>query len=155
MDTFKVGDRVLFGRSHGEQTLGEVESIGRTGKLKVKQLEQRGTMRTRPVGTIWTVPPTLCRKVGADTQARDAPPEPARPARPEAEIMRDVVGCYGGLSPENLTCDGEIRGSAVARRAATIRGRLRACFRELGRHVSEDEAFRWHDAHRDTARGAR
>jgi hypothetical protein len=87
--------------------------------------------------------------VGADAQAREAPPEPMRPARPEAEVMRDIVGCYGGLSPENLTCDGELRGSAVARRAAAIRARLRACFRELGRHVSEDEAYRWHDTHRE------
>lgn len=60
---FKVGDKVIFGRSHGEQTEGTVVKVNPT-KLKVRQDESRGSMRSHPVGSIWGVPPSLCRKVG-------------------------------------------------------------------------------------------
>lgn len=136
---YKVGDQVIFGRSQGEQTLGEVVRLGRT-KLKVKQLEQRGTMRTFAVGTIWTVPPSLCRKVDGTTAATPAPV--TTPKRPEAEILRDIMGCYSALSPENLHCDGEISRAAAARKAVALNARLRALFAEIGRRVSEDEAYR-------------
>lgn len=55
----KVGQRVYFGRSHGERTLGEVIKINPT-KVKVRQLEARGTMRDYAVGTVWGVPASLC-----------------------------------------------------------------------------------------------
>lgn len=60
---FKVGDKVVFGRSHGEQTEGTVVKVNRT-KLKVRQDESR---RSYPVGSIWGVPPNMCRKVGQTT----------------------------------------------------------------------------------------
>jgi hypothetical protein len=231
LNGFSIGDKVYFGRTHGEQTLGEVAGLGRT-KLKVKQLEQRGTMRSYPIGTIWTVPVSLCRKAAgapvtvpaaaapappaAPVQGMDDPKEFARKAavlglpadclgqwielgrgkrvqivginlrrpeypvsvqgtqggrykltvfsvktglalagkpstapapktrRPEAEIMSDIVGCYGQLSPENLSCDGELSMSQQRRKAAEINRRLRDLQTELGRSVSEDEADRWY-----------
>lgn len=68
---FKVGDKVIFGRSHGEQTEGTVVKVNRT-KLKVRQDESRGSMRSYPVGSIWGVPPSLCRKVGQTTPVANA-----------------------------------------------------------------------------------
>ena len=89
---FKVNDKVLFGRSRGEQTHGTVLGIGRTGKLKVRQDEARGT---RPVGTVWTVPQSLCRPAGSD-----APPA----QRPKGHLLvgqtveyQDFVWEKGGL----------------------------------------------------------
>jgi len=137
----KVGDKVYFGRSHGEQTLGEVVRVNRV-KIKVKQLESRGTYKAHAVGTLWTVPVRLLTKA---VDSGPAMSKPVTPARPEVEIMRDIVGIYSSLSPENLSCDGELPRSAVARRAAALNARLRACFTELGRRVSEDEAYKWHD----------
>ena len=55
----KIGMKVYFGRSNGEKTLGEIVKINRV-KIKVKQIEERGTQRDHRVGTIWTVPPSLC-----------------------------------------------------------------------------------------------
>lgn len=68
---FKVGDKVIFGRSHGEQTEGTVVKVNPT-KLKVRQDESRGSMRSYPVGSIWGVPPNLCRKVGQTTPVANA-----------------------------------------------------------------------------------
>jgi len=59
---FQVGEQVRFGRGNGEQTLGEIVKVN-PKKLKVKQLEGRGTMKSHAVGTIWTVPPSLCTKM--------------------------------------------------------------------------------------------
>jgi hypothetical protein len=63
---FSIGEKVLFGRSRGEQTLGEI--IKKNPKrAKIKQLESRGTQKTHQVGTVWTVPYTLLTKTGADS----------------------------------------------------------------------------------------
>lgn len=64
---FSKGDKVRFGRGNGEQTLGTVVKVNRT-RLKVRQDESRGTYRSYPVGTIWTVPPSLCVKVESGTE---------------------------------------------------------------------------------------
>lgn len=151
---FKLGERVMFGRDGGEKTLGEIVKINRS-KFKIRQLESRGTFKSHAIGTIWTVPPSLCAKTanapagfavtpaeGLDPKAVASgfPNTPVR-ARPEAEILRDVARIYSRLSPENLTCDGELPRAQVAKRAAALRRELRDCFRELGREVSESEAF--------------
>lgn len=138
---YKVGEQVYFGRSQGEKTLGTVVKIN-PSKLKVRQDESRGTMRTYAVGTIWTVPPSLCSKVGASAVvAAPAAPVAPKAKRPDAEIMKDILGVYCSLSPENLSCDGELSRSRVIQRAASLRAQLRALFTEIGRTVTESEAY--------------
>jgi hypothetical protein len=63
------------------------------------------------------------------------------PRRPESHIMREVSGVYSQLSPENLSADGERTPQQVARLRADLQGKLDALFAELGRKVSEAEAF--------------
>lgn len=138
----KVGMRVLFGRGNGEQTEGEIVKVNGV-KCKVKQMEARGTMKSYPVGTVWTVPASLMTPVGGTKVSAPvvAPTVPAKPKRPDADIMRDIQGCYAQLSPENLTCDGECSRHETTRRAAAIHARLRELFAEIGRKVTEDEAY--------------
>jgi len=57
-----VGMQVKFGREGGEQTLGKVVKKNRK-KLKIEQLESRGTFKAYPVGTLWTVPEELVTPV--------------------------------------------------------------------------------------------
>ncbi len=193
MTDFQVGERVTFGRRNGEQTLGEIVSKGRT-KLKVKQLESRGTMKAHAVGTIWTVPPSLCQKAGGSAASAPAPvattnlkvgqpvefegfnwstrskgmvqgvvtqatsqgievygPQGTRflqaadvkaaAKRNDKAVEEAIKGVYSGLSPENLTCDGECSRSQVARRSAELHRALKALFVELGREVTESEAY--------------
>jgi len=136
---FKVGDKVVFGRSQGEKTLGEVVKVNRT-RLKIKQLESRGT---HAIGAQWVVPFHLCRPVGpvsAGLIVSDTP-QPPQPARNRAVVMADIRNIYSSLSPENLSCDGELSRSATFRRRIALEARLRACFKELGREVDESEAY--------------
>jgi len=151
----KAGDKVRFGRDNGEKTLGEVVKVNRS-TVMVKQLESRGTMKAHPAGTVWRVRPSLCTpadgtmapevqarlKAGQDRDFAFLRGAPARSARPEKDVMADILGAYCELSPENLTCDGELSGAQVRRRAAALRARLQLLFREIGREVPEEEAYR-------------
>ncbi len=53
---------VMFGRKHGQKTMGEVVKIN-PRRLKVKQLEGRGRSVNHAIGQVWTVPPSLCEIV--------------------------------------------------------------------------------------------
>lgn len=55
----RVGQKVLFGRKHGEQTPGVIVKVN-PKTFKVRQLEARGTFANHPVGMVWTVSPSLC-----------------------------------------------------------------------------------------------
>ena len=72
--------------------------------------------------------------------------EPAKPqekqVRTERQMMDEIRNAYCALSPENLTCDGEASRTQVARRRASLNRRLRELFTELGRDLSETEAYR-------------
>ena len=65
-----VGMKVYFGRSHGEKTLGEIVKLN-PQKAKIRQLEDRGSIRDYKIGTIWTVPYNLMSP--ADPSAVPAP----------------------------------------------------------------------------------
>ncbi len=63
------------------------------------------------------------------------------PERAEHDILVDVQRVYTSLSPENLGCDGELPPAAVTAKRWGLQQELRNLFVEIGRHVSEDEAF--------------
>jgi len=95
-----VGQQVYFGRPNGQKTLGEVVKVNRA-KLKIKQLETRGHYRNHEVGSVWTVPPSLC------TPADAGPPSHVT-KRPERRpcLVNVITGkrTYGrpGQSEEGL-----------------------------------------------------
>jgi hypothetical protein len=76
---------------------------------------------------------------------------PAKPKRPEAEVMADILGVYSGLSPENLSCDGEASASHIRRRRADLNAKLRELETEVGRKVSESEAYDYTYSKRQSA----
>lgn len=129
-----VGQQVFFGRSNGERTLGTVLKIN-TGSVKVRQDESRGTMKAHPVGTVWRVAPSLITPITGSPITKSAQ------KRDEAVILRDLRNAYGSLSPECLTCDGEVRGVAVTRRRDAINARIRTLTAELGRPLTTAERY--------------
>jgi hypothetical protein len=58
----------------------------------------------------------------------------------EKELMDALANLCGELSPENLTCDGELSMSAVRKKASAIRAEWKEVEYLLGRKVSEAEA---------------
>lgn len=63
--------------------------------------------------------------------------------RDQKAIMNEIVDTYGALSPENLTCDGELPRSQVNARYSKLNKTLRSLFQELGKEVSEEDAWAW------------
>lgn len=63
------------------------------------------------------------------------------PKRTNAVILSDICSMYSNLSPENLHCDGEISRTQARYRATVFNRILKALFTEIGRTVSESEAF--------------
>jgi len=133
---FKTGMQVVFGRTHGEQTLGVVVRAN-AKTITVRQTESRGTMRDYPVGSIWRVGRSMVKPVGSSAVL------PSTPAvkRADSVILKEIGDVYCELSPENLTCDGELSGAQVRRKLAALNGRLKALCSELGRWVDESECY--------------
>jgi hypothetical protein len=154
-----VGMKVMFGRGNGEQTLGEIVKINPT-KAKVKTLETRGGGRGSHVGAIWSVPYSLVTPAGVaflDELNSRPPLDPAELPLPYNEfsetnlIVEAVVQTYNSLSPEWLTCDGELHRTKVIARKIELERRLRGLFMALGRPVSESVAYKWDEERRAAA----
>ena len=58
----------------------------------------------------------------------------------EEELMSALDVLCGELSPENISCDGELSKTAIRKRASAIRAEWKEIERKLGRKVSEEEA---------------
>ncbi len=141
MGNFNKGDKVYFGRHHGEKTLGEIVKVN-SKTYKIRQLEERGVQRSRPAGTIWNVAKEFVTSATSHTPENATVSRLAsEPARSDAVILREIAGIYSALSPENLSCDGELPPSMIRRTEAALRRRLETLFTELGRRVSEEETF--------------
>jgi len=69
--------------------------------------------------------------------------------RDEAAVLFEIHCVYNALSPENLTADGERSKTAARRLSAQLNRANRALFKELGRKVTETEA--WDALERATA----
>lgn len=63
--------------------------------------------------------------------------------RTEAEILRDLQRVECDLSPENLTCDGELSGAQVRKRAAALKTKRAALVKELGREPTDQEMWNY------------
>lgn len=64
-----------------------------------------------------------------------------RPKRAEAEIIRDLQDVECQLSPENLTCDGELPRTEVAKRQANLLRQRGVLIQELGREPTQAELY--------------
>lgn len=143
----RVGMQVFFGRAHGEKTLGEITKLNEK-TAKVKTLEERGVMKSHPVGQVWTVPYTLMSPVTSTRSAvQSAPVQPSLKYNmfsDENDLLEAILTTYSMLSPENLTGDGELPRHVVQRKLAAGQRRLKGLEIALGRRVTEVEIYEWH-----------
>lgn len=139
----RVGQKVIFGRENGEQTLGKV--LKKNPKsAKIEALENRGDHGSR----IWRVAYSLLRPAVASDEPREQPTKPPAMAyspfsKMENLLMEAILFVYFGLSPENLTGDGELPRWRIQAQLAEYKRQLKGLFLALGREVSEEEAYEW------------
>jgi len=149
----KVGDRVLFGRTNGQKTLGKIVKKNQK-TAKIEQLEERGTQKAHAIGKIWKVPYELITPATTTAQALAQTSAPTAKERADEPISLMVSGTdraileaisvvYSHLSPENLSCDGELSVTEVNRRHRKLTEQLFHLEKALGRPVSEMAIFNW------------
>lgn len=146
---FKVGQQVYFGRENGQRTLAKIIKCN-PSRAKVKTLEVRGHGRGSAIGSTWVVHYEALEPADKDAKPGDvAPPVKREPLtfnpfqHTENLILEALVGVYSGLSPENLTGDGELSRTHVRQRHAELQRQLRGLTLALGREVDEGEVYGW------------
>jgi hypothetical protein len=81
-------------------------------------------------------------------QASTAYETPVRAERQLKDLTEDEFGAlsrvFSQLSPENLTCDGELAPSRVRQRKAALDKQWAALEEEHGSKVTEDQAWQWY-----------
>ena len=151
--SFKVGQQVLFGQPNGSKTKGEILKINRVA-VKIKQLEERNS---KPIGTIWRVPMSLIYELDSPNQPivprQTLPPHMVHTDEPSNEmpskfwIMQHyheihlLNAVYADLSPENLSCDGELGITEVRAKRARLNARMNLITNLMGRTMAEEIAW--------------
>lgn len=154
----KVGDRVRFGRGQGERTLGKIIKMNQE-TVKIEQLEERGTQKSYPVGTIWKVPYSMVEPADETEAPAGFNSGTRRPSVPnlaneplEAHVFMDPIdehillaisAVYANLSPENLTQDGEAPRHYVEQRRKKLLKQLDLLQKAYGRPVDELAVYDW------------
>ena len=123
--TLKVGDRVRLQNikpRHYEGREGTVSSLLSRGSRIAVTLD----------GDVLPlhVPASALAKIAS-----------AAAKRPEREIVAEIADVYAGLSPENLSCDGELPQNAVRAKSKRLNACLAELFAELGYFVAESDAY--------------
>lgn len=144
-----VGMKVYFGRENGQSTEGVVVKVN-AKKAKVKTLEARGKF---PAGAVWSVPYSMLSTTGDVAPVAPVKPDPIvySPFQDHVEqlVLEAINSVYSGLSPENLTCDGEAPRHLIEARRRKLHRQLKGLFAAFGREVDENEAFDWWQSRRD------
>jgi len=147
-----VGMQVIFGRTQGEKTVGEVVKMN-PKKAKVRILENRGRRSSK--GEVWGVPyelmlPNVPAKYEEEPQKIEQEPQKIEHVSIiDRHILQAIACCYADLSPENLTCDGELPPSQSRQRASALNRKLRGLFQAYGREVGEFEIYEWNKKQQD------
>ena len=168
----RIGMIVEFGRENGERTKGVIVKMN-PKKAKVRILESRGEGRGSQSGSVWGVPYSMMIAVqDAITETEIAmqsfaqPDNPAFKAFAQAKSMADqpvpynrftyvdnlileaIHATHMDLSPENLTCDGELPVHAVNAKRSKLNARLTHLYKAFGREVGESASCDWMDEKR-------
>jgi hypothetical protein len=145
----QVGMHVYFGRDNGAKTFAVIMKLNRD-TAKVRTLEKRGSGRGSAIGSIWNVAYSMMVKA-APVKFSDMPKQAApnklvySQFQPQEDIhvLQAILCVYSNLSPENLSCDGELPAHQVVARRKELTAKLSALQTALGRTVSEEEALEW------------
>lgn len=134
--------KVSFGRPNGEKTIGIVKKVN-AKSVKIEQTEIRGRQKTHAIGTVWTVGKSAkLITIIPDGAVFPATRRFAMPSkRSDAQIINELQRVECRLSPENLSCDGELSRTEVRRRYNRLMSEKKALIAELGREPTFDELW--------------
>jgi len=130
----RVGMEVYFGRKNGEKTLGKVIKMN-LKKAQIETLESRGHGRGSTSGTPWGVPYSMMtpKEDGPSVRLQRQPNgtvfgtiiKNSFPSSADTHILAAISQVENELSPENLTCDGELLPAYVQIKKMKLESKLR------------------------------
>jgi hypothetical protein len=134
-----VGDVVVLGENPEQY---KIIGFSNRGSINVSRVRDNKGFRI-PGRSVALVKRADFKGVAAEVQKVGI-----KTGRTEADIMYDINTVYGALSPENISCDGELPMREVNRRRVHLNRELRGYFNELGREVDESESWDWYEKNR-------
>jgi len=144
----KIGMAVVFGRKDGDQTTGTVVKMNRVA-AKVKVNKPRGNTS---IGTVWGVPYDMMLEFVGDPIKTDMPANTESLiiyspfSDVENNILKAILGVYSELSPENLSCDGELPQHLIIGKSVKLKTRLRHLQLAYGMEVTESQIYTWYES---------
>ena len=149
MHNFKLNQHVIFGRENGEKTQGIIIKLN-SKTAKIKTLEGRG-YRSEP--TIWRVAYSLIEPYnGSDKLARNPIVVEKivneknieyNPFDENNSLIEELLSAYISLSPENLSCDGELPQYVTNMLRKRIEKRIKGLQIAIGEDLTEDQCYQW------------
>jgi hypothetical protein len=140
----RIGMEVVFGKGNGEKTKGKVVKLNRT-TAGVRTEEDRGR---HTAGAVWRVSYNLLSP-SEENNVLETPITSETIVyniyqdQMEQHILEAIACCYNKLSPENISCDGELPPNVVEVRRRELNRKLEGLFQALGRRVGEYSIFNW------------
>ncbi len=152
----QIGQYVRFGRAQGAKTLGQIIKMNPT-KAKIKIVGTRGSGRGSTIGSVWNVPyGMLClapiagaRAVPIDKYVEGKLKYSLFQPQSDIYIIQAIASVFSELSPENLTQDGELRGTTLSKKKAALNRKLKGLFEAIGRELTESEVYEWERQRRE------
>lgn len=140
-----IGMEVVFGKANGEFTKGKITKLNKT-TAGVRTEQDRGKTTA---GAVWRVSYNLLSPVDDGSTKPPITSETIQYSpfqdTMEQHILEAIACCYNKLSPENISCDGELPITVVEGRRRDLNRKLEYLFQALGRRVGEYSVFNWLD----------
>jgi hypothetical protein len=168
----RIGMIVEFGRENGQRTKGVIVKMN-PKKAKIRIIESRGAGRGSQTGSLWVVsygvivaaqdattettiamqsfvqPNNPAFKAFAQAKSMADQPVPYNPFTQADNLILEAIYCtHMELSPENLSCDGELPAHVVNARRSKLNARLTHLYKAFGREVGESASCNWMDEKR-------
>jgi hypothetical protein len=145
---FQIGENVLLnGKTY--KITGTIkrsfllERDGKQYKATAKMMGKIQDQNKNGIGTGQRRKRTAIDYLAKKLQWKQIFDKTAKLPETEEEVMNWLGDLTGELSPENLSCDGEISRSGMQAKLRAIRGEWKQLEKILGRKVSEGEAESW------------
>ena len=143
MDTTKLADPnvITLLRSARIDLEAAANLLPPDGRYSVNDVDN-GAAITRYLGAIMARANQALAAVQSATLIVETPALVLTEAQQREKVILALISdVYNNLSPENLCCDGELRGRALLAKRKRLDVELEVLFEKLGRRVGETECY--------------
>lgn len=144
----KKGMQVLVDMGYNKQSIkAKVVKVN----PKTATVEILEPYNNHPVGTPYRASYNILSKLDANGKIVEEKME-YNPFDELNSFYECILECYSNLSPENLSCDGELPIGKIRSRRAILEHRLRHLCEAIQKEISEEQIYDWLNSKREYER---